>query len=77
MPQYRVKQKSFINNAMREEGEIVDYEGTPSSNLEPMDASAVAAVANSAGANMIDRERMSIASVGGDPDTVQTPGALV
>lgn len=34
MPKYRVLEKSFINNAIREEGEIVEYEGRPSANLE-------------------------------------------
>jgi hypothetical protein len=34
MAQYRVLQKSFINNALREEGEIVEYDGDPSDNLE-------------------------------------------
>lgn len=34
MPQYRVLQKSFIGNRIAEEGEIVDYDGEPSSNLE-------------------------------------------
>lgn len=34
MAQYRVLQKSFINNAIVEEGEIVEYDGKPSDNLE-------------------------------------------
>lgn len=35
MPQYRVKVKSFIGNAIRQEGDIVEYDGEPHSNLEP------------------------------------------
>lgn len=31
---YRVLTKSFINNAIREEGDIVEYDGKPGSNLE-------------------------------------------
>jgi hypothetical protein len=34
MPQYRVLQKSFIGNRIVDEGEIVDYDGEPSDNLE-------------------------------------------
>jgi len=34
MAQYKVLAKSFINNAIREEGEIVEYDGRPGSNLE-------------------------------------------
>lgn len=34
MPQYRVLQKSFIGNRIVEEGEVVDYDGEPSENLE-------------------------------------------
>ena len=34
MAQYRVLQKSFINNVLAEEGEIVEYDGEVSDNLE-------------------------------------------
>jgi len=34
MAQYRVLQKSFINNAIVEEGAIVEYDGESSDNLE-------------------------------------------
>ena len=37
MPKYRVLQKSFIDNHLREAGETVDYDGLPSENLEPLD----------------------------------------
>ena len=36
MAQYKVLQKSFINNNIVEEGEIVEYDGKPGTNLEPM-----------------------------------------
>jgi len=39
MPTYRVLAKSFINNAIREEGEIVEYDGNAGSNLELVDGS--------------------------------------
>lgn len=34
MPQYRVLQKSFIGNSIVEEGEVIDYAGEVSDNLE-------------------------------------------
>jgi len=34
MATYRVLEKSFIGNAIREEGDIVEYDGEPSPNLE-------------------------------------------
>ena len=37
MAKYRVLEKSFINNAIREEGEIVEYDGEVGSNLELID----------------------------------------
>jgi hypothetical protein len=34
MPKYRVLEKSFINNTLVNEGDIVDYEGDVHDNLE-------------------------------------------
>ncbi len=34
MPKYLVLEKSFINNGIREEGEIVEYDTRPGSNLK-------------------------------------------
>jgi len=34
MPRYLVLAKSFINNTIVEEGEVVEYDGKPGSNLE-------------------------------------------
>jgi len=36
MPKYRVKEKSLIGNTLHEAGEIVEYDGLPAENLEPM-----------------------------------------
>jgi len=36
MPQFRVLQKSFIGGRIVEEGELVDYDGETSDNLEPV-----------------------------------------
>lgn len=37
MAQYRVLQRSFIGNRLVDEGDVVDYEGEPSDNLECID----------------------------------------
>lgn len=34
MPKYKVLAKSFINNSIVEEGEVVEYDGKPGTNLE-------------------------------------------
>lgn len=34
MAKYRVLQKSFINNALVEEGQVIDFDGEPSAHLE-------------------------------------------
>jgi len=39
MATYLVLQKSFINNAIREEGEQVEYDGKPGLNLQLVDGS--------------------------------------
>lgn len=38
MPQYRVLQTSFINNAIVQEGAVIDYDGEPGHNLELIEA---------------------------------------
>jgi hypothetical protein len=38
MARYRVLQKSFINDAIVEEGEIIEYDGEAGANLELVDA---------------------------------------
>ena len=37
MKKYTVIEKSFINNKLCEPGEIVDYDGEASSNLQPIE----------------------------------------
>ena len=43
MAQYRVLKDSFIGNSLVKEGDVVDYDGTPGDNLEPVDKAAKAA----------------------------------
>jgi hypothetical protein len=37
MAQYRVLEKSFINNMVHEKGDIVEYDGSPGSTLQPVE----------------------------------------
>jgi hypothetical protein len=72
MPKYRVLEKSFINNALVEEGAIVTYDEKPGPNLEPMDAAAetARAEADSAlvkGVSAEDIARQRMAAAGGSP----------
>lgn len=34
MPKYRILAPTFINNALAQEGDVVDYDGKPGSTLE-------------------------------------------
>lgn len=38
MASYRVVERSFINNTIAEEGEVVEYDGEAGPNLEPVKA---------------------------------------
>lgn len=82
MPQYRVTERSFINNQLAETDAVVEYDGKPGPNLEPMDASAEAA-SEAAGAEMGvrnisvgDMTRQKVAAVGGDPEAVDAAAAI-
>ena len=66
MAKYKVLQKSFIDNAIREEGEIIEFAGPPAGNLEPADKAAKLAVL---APKEDDVARMHIAALGGNPDT--------
>ena len=75
MAKYRVLEKSFIGNALVEEGAVVEYDGVPSSNLEPMDKQAEAAAEKSADANTVSIARQKAAAAGASPDQVDTAAA--
>ena len=45
MPQHRVLERSFIGNAIVEEGAIVSYDGEAGPNLQPIEEPAPAAPA--------------------------------
>ncbi|HET8869799.1 MAG TPA: hypothetical protein VFM48_05100 [Aquabacterium sp.] len=76
MAKYRVLAKSFINNALVEEGTIVEYDGVPSDNLEPIDKPAEKAAAQSAAADIESLARQKVAAAGASPDEVDTTAAV-
>ena len=76
MAKYRVLTKSFINNALVEEGAVVEYDGAPSDNLEPMDKPAEAAAAQAATADVDSIARQRAAAAGASPDEVDTAAAI-
>lgn len=45
MPKYCVNRRSYIGGCVVEPGEIVEYDGKPGSNLDPVDKAAAAAKA--------------------------------
>jgi hypothetical protein len=42
MPRYQLTGRTYINDSLREPGEIVEYGGWPGSSLEPLDDTATA-----------------------------------
>ena len=43
MPKYTVNTVSFIDNGLRQAGDVIDFDGAPGSNLDPLDDDARAA----------------------------------
>lgn len=68
MAKYRVLIPSFINNGLRAEGEVVEYDGVPGPNLEAIDAEGEAAKAGAVNANAESLGRRVVAAAGGDPN---------
>jgi hypothetical protein len=71
MAKYRVKEKSFIGNVLVEAGTEIEFEGIPSTNLEPLDAPAKKAVTGAKHADKESLVRQQEAAVGinlNDPD---------
>lgn len=76
MPKYRVTAKSFIGNALVEEGTIVEYDGVPAANLEPLDKDGEAAAEKFKTARAEDIARQKVAAGGGDPEDVAQAAAI-
>jgi hypothetical protein len=71
MAKYRVKEKSFIGNVTVEAGTEIEFEGIPSTNLDPIDAPAKKAVTGAKNADRESLARQQEAAMGinlNDPD---------
>lgn len=64
MAKYRVLEKSFIGNAIREAGDIVEYDGLVSGNLEPIDEEGREVAALSDEADAVSLENLAQAAKG-------------
>lgn len=75
MAKYRVLVTSFINNALVAEDTVIEYDGVPHENLEPLDAPAQAAAELTAQADLEAIARQKAAAAGASPDEVDTAAA--
>ncbi len=66
MAKYRVKVPSFINHSLVNEGDIIEFDGIPGDNLEPVDKAAEKAAKDAAKANEESKERQALAASGVD-----------
>lgn len=66
MAQYKVLQKSFINGSIVEEGAIVEFDGTPHENLEPVKKA-------KKGAGAPDEAQQEQGAFGEQPDEAPAP----
>lgn len=76
MPKFRVLTKSFIGNSLLEEGAIVDFDGVPGPNLEPLDAPAQTAAEQFAATAAGDLARQKAAAAGAEPDAAAAAAAI-
>lgn len=56
MAKYKILTRSFIGNALHEEGDIVDYDGEVGDNLEPLDGPAAKRKALKVQPNSVEAE---------------------
>lgn len=71
MARYKVLALSFIGNALVQEGAEVDYDGVPSSNLEPLDKAAEKAAKTAPSATNIEATaRLMAAARNENPDAM-------
>lgn len=80
MPKFEVLTKSFINNSLAKEGDIVDYDGVPGTNLKPVDGGKKAESEAAALARKADGEslaRFHAAAQAGDANAAATSSGAV
>lgn len=75
MAKYRVLTTSFIGNTLVAEDTVIEYDGIPHDNLEPLDAPAQEAAEQTAQADMESIARQKAAAAGASPDDVDTSAA--
>jgi hypothetical protein len=75
MAKYRVLTQSFIDNRLVNEGDVIDHDGAPHDNLEPLDAEGEAAKAAAATSDIEAIARQKAAAIGANPDEVDTVAA--
>lgn len=75
MAKFRVLTQSFIDNRIVQEGEVIDYDGVPHDNLEPLDAPAEKAAEQTKDADNESIARQKAAAAGANPDDVDTAAA--
>ena len=66
MAKYLVNTRSFIDNRLVDEGTEIEFTGTPSDNLTPIDTAAKKAAAKSDASAVNDQLRQSAAAAGAD-----------
>jgi len=66
MAKYLVNTRSFIDNRLVDEGTEIEFAGTPSDNLTPIDAAAKKAATKSDASAVNDLLRQSAAAAGAD-----------
>lgn len=72
MPSFRVLKKSFINNSIAEEGEVVEYDGDFADNLEPLELPPAEAAAVKERAKRESKARQAAAVATGDPSVADS-----
>lgn len=75
MAKYRVRFTSFLDNKLVQEDDVVDYDGIPHDNLEPLDKPAEQAAQEAAHADLEAIARQKVAAAGANPDDVDTAAA--
>lgn len=77
MAKYRVTATSFIGNTIVREDEVVEYDGTPGDNLEPIDPPAKSKKKSAATAEADSAERQAEAVAGRDPNAAEGAAGMV
>lgn len=72
MAKYRVLSQSFIDNKLVNEGDVIEYDGVPHENLQPLDTEGEQAREAAATADIEAIARQKAAAAGAEPDAAET-----